>query len=307
MKKPWGKQNISLSNALGKLPLRNQTTTATAKNDTPARNSRRARSEDAKKQPVSTRPKVFCSELPPSEMVVLAEGIGNVLQHAMAIADVDLDGLNEIVVGTLGGQLLVFSGVVHAQTVNVPQCSLDGARAPQMLARSQCHGLGSITAVTVGDLLNTNTPIIACTSAQGVCFLFDLSAPGPDQHEPLLAKNETRRNTKTASSNKKVAAKSGESSLQAPPVGKFGNLGKLISPIAECTLSTSASILLAARVGQADATDLYTASDMDCSVCRYTVRREAPSPTDGVDSEMLKLRMHATSLTLQVRGSPSRW
>eukprot|EP00038_Savillea_parva_P015357 m.220008 g.220008 ORF g.220008 m.220008 type:complete len:458 (+) comp30796_c0_seq1:264-1637(+) len=91
--------------------------------------------------------------------------VGLVYPNALMLADVDLDGDNELVVGTAEGDLLV--------------CKGGGVwRA--------CDGLSTITAVTVGDVCNTGHTAVVCATAEGVCAIFEFLEPAAtDGHAGL--------------------------------------------------------------------------------------------------------------------------
>lgn len=79
---------------------------------------------------------------------------GNVFKNAVCLGDVDNDGLNEVIVGNDKGDLAVFKG-----ENSKPAC----------LAK----GLGIITAITVGDILNVGKNVLFVVTACGQCRLYE--------------------------------------------------------------------------------------------------------------------------------------
>nr|CAD7438484.1 unnamed protein product [Timema bartmani] len=75
---------------------------------------------------------------------------GNVFSNALAFGDVDNDGQNEFIVGDTSGELVVFKGG------NIWQ---------------QLSGLGMITAVSVGDVLNLGFNALIAVSGDGWCHI----------------------------------------------------------------------------------------------------------------------------------------
>ena len=55
------------------------------------------------------------TQVPGGRTVVLAEAAGSIVQNALLIADVDGDGLNEIVACTLSGNIFIYKGIVCHQ------------------------------------------------------------------------------------------------------------------------------------------------------------------------------------------------
>jgi len=97
------------------------------------------------------------------------EVAGTVAQNAVYLGDVDSDGAHELVVGTEGGDLLVFKGT--------------GAQAWR-----RCSGLGFITAIGVGDLLNRGSNVLVVVSGCGWVNIFSLTdkeRKGGDMMTPL--------------------------------------------------------------------------------------------------------------------------
>ncbi|KAF9928567.1 integrin alpha FG-GAP repeat-containing protein 2 [Linnemannia zychae] len=83
---------------------------------------------------------------------------GNISPTAFAIGDVDGHGDNAFVIGNLVGELFVFKG-----------------NNPDGLPWLTCKGLGTITAVAIGDIRNCGKNSIVVLSAEGLCHIFDLA------------------------------------------------------------------------------------------------------------------------------------
>lgn len=81
---------------------------------------------------------------------------GNLSQEALLLADVDNDGSNELVVGNVDGVLAVFKGKSSKPW-------------------RTCDNLGTITCVGAGDAFNLGRNFLVCTSAEGWCYVFDVS------------------------------------------------------------------------------------------------------------------------------------
>ena len=81
---------------------------------------------------------------------------GNLSSEALLLADVDNDGSNELVIGNVDGELAVFKG-----TSSKPWRT--------------CSGLGMITCVKAGDVFNTGRNWLVCTTAEGWCYVFNVS------------------------------------------------------------------------------------------------------------------------------------
>ena len=134
---------------------------------------------------------VFELDIPAGDSIVLASDLGPILQGAMEIADVDGDSLCEIVVATLDGELKIFKGVLQHQPVPLspPKVSLSACRASALADEMEsadvlslthgdavtltCSGLGPLTCVCVGDLMNVGHPVVVCATAEGVFYIFD--------------------------------------------------------------------------------------------------------------------------------------
>ncbi|KAG0296497.1 integrin alpha FG-GAP repeat-containing protein 2 [Linnemannia gamsii] len=83
---------------------------------------------------------------------------GNISPTAFAIGDVDGHGDNAFVIGNLVGELFIFKG-----------------NNPEGIPWLTCKGLGTITAVTIGDIRNCGKNSIVVLSAEGLCHIFDIS------------------------------------------------------------------------------------------------------------------------------------
>ncbi|KAF9970232.1 integrin alpha FG-GAP repeat-containing protein 2 [Actinomortierella ambigua] len=90
---------------------------------------------------------------------------GNISPTAFAIGDVDGNGDNEFVIGNLVGELFVFKG-----------------NHPEGLPWLTCKGLGTITAVAIGDIRNWGRNSVVVISAEGLCHIFDISGIEDDPH-----------------------------------------------------------------------------------------------------------------------------
>ncbi|KAF9134836.1 integrin alpha FG-GAP repeat-containing protein 2 [Mortierella sp. GBA39] len=83
---------------------------------------------------------------------------GNISPTAFAIGDVDGHGDNAFVIGNLIGELFIFKG-----------------NNPEGLPWLTCKGLGTITAVAIGDIRNCGKNSIVVLSAEGLCHIFDIA------------------------------------------------------------------------------------------------------------------------------------
>ncbi|KAF9417020.1 integrin alpha FG-GAP repeat-containing protein 2 [Podila epigama] len=90
---------------------------------------------------------------------------GNISPSAFAIGDVDGHGDNSFVIGNLVGDLFIFKG-----------------NHPEGLPWMTCKGLGTITAVAIGDIRNVGKNSIVVLSAEGLCHIFDIAGID-DEHE----------------------------------------------------------------------------------------------------------------------------
>ncbi|KAF2072506.1 hypothetical protein CYY_006173 [Polysphondylium violaceum] len=87
---------------------------------------------------------------------------GNVFRRAIVLADVDNDSDNELVLGSLEGNLAIFKGI---------------EKSPWKVA----NNLGSISCVSVGDLGNNGKNLIVSISSEGICNIFDVSESSQTQ------------------------------------------------------------------------------------------------------------------------------
>ncbi|GAM27919.1 hypothetical protein SAMD00019534_110950 [Acytostelium subglobosum LB1] len=87
---------------------------------------------------------------------------GNVFRRAITLADVDNDGDNELIVGSLEGNLTIFKGI---------------DKHPWKVA----NNIGSITCVAVGDLLDSHRNLLVVISSEGICNIYNVAANGVDQ------------------------------------------------------------------------------------------------------------------------------
>jgi len=201
------------------------------------------------------RPCVQADQIGPGATVVLAEQIGNVLQQAMTIADVDGDGLNEIVVGTLAGNLAIFKGVLsdgnHDRTAHEqPQATQHGSTGAKHGAKysssllCHCNGLDSVTAVDVGDIRDAGSATVVCCAASGICYFFDV------QHALVAEGRSPPR-----------SARGGFSSIDAQT--------RLVAPSCECSIPQSPSAIHVSRIGMSETNELFVADGSVPCVCRY--------------------------------------
>ncbi|KAF9585215.1 integrin alpha FG-GAP repeat-containing protein 2 [Lunasporangiospora selenospora] len=83
---------------------------------------------------------------------------GNISPSAFAIGDIDGFGDNAFVIGNLVGELFIFK---HNNPEGLPWLS--------------CKGLGTITAIAIGDIRNCGKNSIVVLSAEGLCHIFDIA------------------------------------------------------------------------------------------------------------------------------------
>ena len=81
---------------------------------------------------------------------------GTFSKEALLLADVDKDGDNELVVGNMNGELAVFKGKSSKPW-------------------RTCDHLGMITCLGVGDVCNVGKNLLVCMTAEGWCYIFDVS------------------------------------------------------------------------------------------------------------------------------------
>eukprot|EP00727_Mastigamoeba_balamuthi_P010909 m51a1_g6440 putative integrin-alpha fg-gap repeat-containing protein 2 (144) ;mRNA; f:377623-378206 len=83
---------------------------------------------------------------------------GNIFKRAICLGDLDSDGVNELVVGTLDGSLYVYKN-------SSKLCEL--------------NSLGTIIHVAVGDVLSRAKSSIVAVTAEARCHVLELALPGP--------------------------------------------------------------------------------------------------------------------------------
>jgi hypothetical protein len=83
---------------------------------------------------------------------------GRVFPSAIVLGDIDGDGVAELVVGSAQGELAVFKGLETS------------------VAWRKCHGLGTITCITVGESFGGCSRCLVVATAEGRCLVFDLAA-----------------------------------------------------------------------------------------------------------------------------------
>uniref|UniRef100_UPI00358DF38B KICSTOR complex protein ITFG2 isoform X2 n=1 Tax=Myxine glutinosa TaxID=7769 RepID=UPI00358DF38B len=101
---------------------------------------------------------------------------GSLFPEAVRLADVDGDGLNELLVGDTSGKLNIYK---HDGTKPFYSCS----------------SLGMITCVGVGDVCNKGKDIIVCLSGEGWCYLFELPMIPGRAEVPGPAEGHTEKDT----------------------------------------------------------------------------------------------------------------
>ena len=80
----------------------------------------------------------------------------NLNNEALVLADVDNDGDNELVVGQINGELMIFKG-------------------SSVKPYKSCRNLGMITCVGVGDFWNQRENYLFCVTVEGWCHIFFVS------------------------------------------------------------------------------------------------------------------------------------
>nr|CAH7722893.1 unnamed protein product [Callosobruchus chinensis] len=84
---------------------------------------------------------------------------GNVVRNAIALGDLDNDGLNELAVGNSNGDVAVFKGQEKIQTISK---------------------LTFVSCIAIGDIMNQKKNILIIITADGWCHLY--AAPEIDEH-----------------------------------------------------------------------------------------------------------------------------
>ena len=82
---------------------------------------------------------------------------GNLFNDTLILEDVDNDGKNELIVGNVDGEMLVFKG--------------EFASKPWKTFRHD----GMITCIVAGDLWNTGRNVLMSITADGWSYVFDVS------------------------------------------------------------------------------------------------------------------------------------
>ncbi|KAI7685417.1 hypothetical protein SSS_00207 [Sarcoptes scabiei] len=138
-----------------------------------------------------------CSNDKSIRSISLADSIqfefeGNSSKHSIVLGDCDNDGRNELVIGTLNSELLVFK---------------DDCRKPYASSKD----LGMIACVLIGDILNSGLNHIISLSIEG--FLKILKLSNGNQSDPLGPLNEaTLFRKSTASTTSSIP------SMKLPPI-----------------------------------------------------------------------------------------
>lgn len=87
---------------------------------------------------------------------------GNMFQNAIALGDADNDGEIELTVGNMNGDLALFK-------------------------RNQCvqkiTGLGMITAIGIGDILNCKSNVLVVISGDGWCHIYLCLQPKTEENQ----------------------------------------------------------------------------------------------------------------------------
>ncbi|KAK4873271.1 hypothetical protein RN001_015300 [Aquatica leii] len=111
---------------------------------------------------------------------------GNILKQGLALGDVDNDGLNELVVGGENGDLFVFKGENKWVSLS---------------------GLGFITSVVIGDILNCGKNSLVVITADGWCYIYNIYTEvesqvdeGVDQVDGQIFSSESLESEKSQSS-----------------------------------------------------------------------------------------------------------
>ncbi|KAK2175123.1 hypothetical protein NP493_746g01018 [Ridgeia piscesae] len=79
---------------------------------------------------------------------------GNIFSKAMAIGDVDNDKCNELVVGTVNGDMFIYQGTKNSQ------------------ALWKASDLGMITCLEIGNVCNHNMNYVVTLNGEGWCYIF---------------------------------------------------------------------------------------------------------------------------------------
>lgn len=93
---------------------------------------------------------------------------GTLSPNALLVGDVDNDSDNEIVVGSLSGELAVIKGR--------PSRRQDGAGGAAAKPRFFASDLGSIVCVALGDVRNCGRASLVVVAGEGIAHIFDLAS-----------------------------------------------------------------------------------------------------------------------------------
>ncbi|CAI8001739.1 KICSTOR complex protein ITFG2 [Geodia barretti] len=102
------------------------------------------------------------------------EFAGNHSSHGLCLGDVDGDGLNELVVGSVDGVLAIFKEIKNTKPWR------------------KCSDLGMITSVAVGDILNKKKNLVIVSTTEGLCHIFDFH-----QNQTNSGKGSSEEGSKT--------------------------------------------------------------------------------------------------------------
>lgn len=103
---------------------------------------------------------------------------GSILSDSVALGDIDNDGENELVVGTVHGELMIFKGEKLWQTIS---------------------GLGMVASVGVGDIMKCGSNAVVAISGEGWCHFYmciNQNKPSPCEKLHLVYRRMIPTNTK---------------------------------------------------------------------------------------------------------------
>uniref|UniRef100_A0A915IMG5 Uncharacterized protein n=1 Tax=Romanomermis culicivorax TaxID=13658 RepID=A0A915IMG5_ROMCU len=95
--------------------------------------------------------------------------------NCLSIADVDGDGVHEVIAGSRDGHLAIFKP-------NSEEIFNENGLSPYKTASK----LGLVSALAVGDLFNRNCPLVTVISADGACHVFRATSPKSELQLCLL-------------------------------------------------------------------------------------------------------------------------
>jgi len=95
---------------------------------------------------------------------------GNVEQTALILGDVDNDNDYELVIANISGTLAIFKGINSSKAFRI------------------ASNLGSISCITVADVLNIGKNLIVCITLEGSCHLFEIINESPNKGSSTILK-----------------------------------------------------------------------------------------------------------------------